>query len=75
MKDFDGGGGATGVDELVQKGVGHGVIVAVAVDVGIDIDPGVDGPLAEDEGLGGQGAQGGLVQLDEGAASAGDRRA
>jgi hypothetical protein len=52
-----------------------GVIVAVAVDVGIDIDPGVDGPLAEDEGLGGQGAQGGLVQLDEGAASAGDRRA
>ena len=37
---------------LVDEGVGDGVVVAVELDVVVDVDAGVDLPLAVDEGLG-----------------------
>ena len=45
--------------------------MAVDVDVVVDVDARVDRPLAEDEGLGRERAEGGLIELDEELAPAG----
>src|SRR5262245_1204048 len=57
VEDLDGGGGQAGVDLLVQERVGDGVVVAVDLDVVVDVDAGGDPPLAIDEGLDGKRAQ------------------
>jgi hypothetical protein len=51
--------------------MGDGVVVAVDVDVVVDVDPRVDRPLAEDEGLGRERAEGGVIELREEVAPAG----
>src|SRR5262245_53849096 len=56
VEDLDGGEGQAGVDLFVQERGGDGVVVAVDLDVVVDVDPGVDLPLAIDEGLGGKRA-------------------
>ena len=71
MEDLDGRRGQPGVDLLVDERVGDGVVVPAQLDVVVDVDPGVDLPLAVDERLGGQRAEGGLVQPLEELAPAG----
>src|SRR6266508_2908475 len=71
VEELDGGGGQAGVDVLVQEGVGDGVVMAVDLDVVVDVDAGVDRPLAVDEGLGGERAQRRLVDALEELAAAG----
>src|SRR5262245_23311129 len=71
MEDLDGGGGATGIDELVQELIGDGVVMAVDVDVVVDVDAGVDRPLAQGEGLGRERTERGLIELEEQVAPAG----
>jgi hypothetical protein len=50
MEDLDRAHAGAHVDGLVHEGVGDGVVVAVELDVVIDVDPGRL-PLAVDEGL------------------------
>src|SRR6266540_4843300 len=71
MEDLDGRRGTVRVDELVQELVGDGVVVAVDVDVVVDVDACVDRPLADDEGLGRERTECGLIELDEELAPAG----
>ena len=58
------------IDDLVDEGVGDGVVVAVDLDVVVDVDAGAL-PLAVDEGLGGQRPERGLVEALEELAAAG----
>ena len=52
-EDLNGGGGEAGFDLLVDTAVGNAVVVAVDLDVVVDVDPRLL-PLGEDEGFGGQ---------------------
>ena len=60
MKDFDGARGQARVDVLVHERGGDGVVMAVELDVIVDVDAGADLPVAVDEGLGRQRAERGL---------------
>src|SRR5438552_1339302 len=71
MEDLDGGRGAARVDVLVQERMRDGVVVPVDVDVVVDVDPRVDRPVADDEGLGREGMERGLIKLGEELASTG----
>ena len=71
MEDLDGRRGQPPIDRLVHERIGHGVVVPAQFDVIVDVDPGVDGQLAVDEGLGGERAEGGQVELGEQRAPAG----
>ena len=71
MEQLDRGEGQAGVDVLVDEGVGDRVVMPVQLDVVVDVDAGVDLPLADDEALGGQRAEGGLVQAHEEVVAAG----
>ena len=71
VEDLDGGRGQARVDVLVQERVGDGVVMAVKLDVVVDVDAGPNLPVAIDEGLGGQRAERGLIQPLEELAAAG----
>ena len=71
MEDLDGGRGAARVDEFVQERMRDGVVVPVDVDVVVDVDPRLDRPVADDEGLGREGMERGLIKLGEELASTG----
>ena len=71
VKDLDGGRGQAGVDVLVQEGGGDGVVMAVELDVVVDVDAGTNLPVAVDEGLGGERAERGLIELLEERAATG----
>ena len=71
VEDLDGGRGQARVDVLVHERVGDGVVVAVELDVVVDVDARADLPVAVDEGLGGERPQRGLVQPLEELAAAG----
>src|SRR5205809_4121668 len=66
-----GGRGQAGVDVFVDGRVGDGVVMAVELDVIVDVDAGTDLPLAVDEGLRRQRAERGLIQPFEKVAAAG----
>ena len=70
MEDLDRRGAEARVDDLVEQGVGDGVIVALDLDVVVDVDAG-DFPLAVDEGLGRQRAERGLIEAFEELAATG----
>jgi hypothetical protein len=57
-----GGDALAAMDVLVDERGGDGVVMPVQLDVIVDVDPGVDLPLAIDEGLGGEPAERGLVE-------------
>jgi hypothetical protein len=71
VEDLDGGRGQARVDVLVQERVGDGVVMAVELDVIVDVDAGADLPVAVDEGLGRQRAERGLIEPLEELAAAG----
>jgi hypothetical protein len=71
MKDFDGRRGQAGVDMLVHERVGGGVVMAVELDVIVDVDAGADLPVAVDEGVRGERAERWLIQALEELAAAG----
>ena len=71
MEQLDRGEGQAGVDVLVAEGVGDRVVMPVQLDVVVDVDAGVVVPLADDEALGGQRPEGGLVQAHEEVVAAG----
>jgi hypothetical protein len=70
VEALDRRGGDPGLDDLVHEGKRHGVVVAVELDVVVDVDAG-GCPLAVDEGLGWQRPQGRPVQPLEELATAG----
>ena len=70
MEELDGRRADARVHDLVDQGVGDGVVVAVNLDVVVDVDAG-DRPLAVDERLGRQRPQRGPVQSLEELAAAG----
>jgi hypothetical protein len=57
MEALDRRRGQPPVDLFVDERIGHRVVVPAQLDVIVDVDPGVDGPLAVDEGLGGERAE------------------
>src|SRR5206468_2348169 len=71
VEDLDGGRGQARVDVFVDERVGDGVVMAVALDVIVDVDAGTDFPLAVDERLRRQRAERGLIQPFEKVAAAG----
>jgi hypothetical protein len=71
MEELDRRHGQAGVDELVAEGMGDGVVVAVELDVVVDIHTGVVVPIADDEGLRGQRPEGGAIQALEELSAAG----
>src|SRR5205823_2713667 len=71
VEDLDGGRGQARVDVFVDERVGDGVVMAVELDVIVDVDAGTDLPLAVDEGLRRQRAERGLIQPFEKVAAAG----
>ncbi len=71
MEELDGGGGPAGIDELVDEGVGDGVVVPVQLDVIVDVDAGPELPVARDEGLGRPRAERRAIQAFEEFAPAG----
>ena len=70
MVELDEGGADPGAHDFVDEPVRDGIVVAVDLDVGVDVDAG-DLPLAVDERLGGQRAQGELIEALEERAAAG----
>ena len=60
VEDLDGGRGQARVGVFVDERVGDGVVMAVELDVMVDVDAGTDFPLAVDEGLRRQRAERGL---------------
>jgi hypothetical protein len=71
MEDLDDCRGQPSIDLLVHERIGNRVVVSAQLDVIVDVDPRVDFPFAVDKRLGGEGAQGGLVELGEQRAPAG----
>src|SRR5712691_755191 len=71
VKDLDGRRGQARVDVLVQERVGDGVVMAVELDVVVDVDASPDLPVAVDEGLRGERAERRLIETLEEVAAAG----
>src|SRR2546426_10128474 len=71
MEELDSGRRQARVDMFVNERVGDGVVMAVELDVVVDADARADLPVAVDEGLGGERAEGGLVEPLEERAAAG----
>ena len=61
---LDGGAGEAHLDDLTGQLVGNGVVVALDLDVVVDVDLG-PAPGGELVALRGQGSQGRLVELSE----------
>jgi hypothetical protein len=64
LKDLDRRGREAHVERLVHKGIRHRVVVAIDLDVVIDVDARLE-PVGMDEALGGQRLQGGPIKLFE----------
>src|SRR5712691_1693376 len=71
VKDLDGRRGQARVDVLVQERVGDGVVMAVELDVVVDVDASPDLPVAVDERLRGERAERRLIKTLEEVAAAG----
>ena len=70
MEELDGRRADPRVHDFVDEGIGHGVVVAVELDVVVDVDA-RHGPLAVDERLGRQRPQRGVIEAFEELTAAG----